>query len=78
MSEQPKDGGPELPLLKYADGTLANGGSGMTLRDYFAGQALTGLIAANATSAERTLDAGKLAFSSYQAATAMLAERAKS
>lgn len=48
MSETIKDGGPAFPLdnwdtTKWPEGTPADFGVGMTLRDWFAGQALIGL-----------------------------------
>ncbi len=47
MSEKKNDGGPAFPLLGLAayetnEGTVS--GMGMTLRDYFAGKAVTGII----------------------------------
>lgn len=47
---------------------------GMTLRDYFAGQALAGYMAKNNIS---PVDADVVAFAFYDIADAMLAERAK-
>lgn len=40
MSDEPNDGGPAFPVPNEAN---VNGQQGMSLRDYFAGQALTGL-----------------------------------
>lgn len=55
MSDQPKDGGSAYPGFlytpgnghakrSYPEGDLEERSPGMTLRDYFAGQALTGLV----------------------------------
>lgn len=65
----PADGGAALPAHDgFGDPT-----NGMSLRDWFAGQALAGLMAANlsADSPENW------ALASYTMADAMLAERAK-
>jgi len=45
-----QDGGPAFPTCVSADtdGGLSRGDPGMTLRDWFAGQALIGLLAAEA------------------------------
>ena len=63
MSEQPKDGGRAFPDQE---------GSGMSLRDWFAGQAMFGIISAEENE-ELTFD--QLAHMSYLQADAMLAER---
>lgn len=47
------------------------------LRDWFAGQAMAGLLAANATYGGKTDAREALASDAYQHADAMLAERAK-
>lgn len=67
MSE--KDGGPAFPSLE-TDTCLPL--FGMSLRDYFAGQALVGILANG--DAESCPDAAK---GSYAIADAMLAERFK-
>jgi len=46
---------------------------GMTLRDWFAGQALTGIL----SSENRLIDADHYALISYQVADAMIKERCK-
>lgn len=79
MSEERKDGGPAFPeaIAVSAAGDEYIGPSGMTLRDWFAGQALVGMLAATGSygmgngpdeNAERA----------YEHADAMLAFRAKS
>jgi hypothetical protein len=47
MSEQPKIdyGGPAFPVNEEMDEGLGNGTAGMSLRDYFAAAALTGMAA---------------------------------
>jgi len=50
---------------------------GMTLRDYFAGQVIAGLIGISLNSSESGDIAPKLAKASYQVADLMLTERAK-
>ena len=66
MSDKPNDGGPAFP----GDGL---GKQGMSLRDWFAGQALAGLIACPNTSG----DEKAFACNAYKFADAMLAEREK-
>ena len=46
MSNTTKDGGPAFPVAPFADanGQIQWGTAGMTLRAYFAGQALLGLL----------------------------------
>jgi len=45
MSNQINDGGPAFPVSDcvYPNGEVQTGSYGMTLRDYFAGQALAGM-----------------------------------
>jgi hypothetical protein len=76
-----KDGGPAFPRTannyrqgdshKYHDGNL-----GMSLRDYFAGQALTGWLA-TAVNLAAELDSEAEAKKAYEIADAMLKEREK-
>lgn len=67
------DGGQAFPTqgFKCDDGITYVGASGMTLRDYFAGQALTGLIPTK----DFTFESGVR--SAYLFADAMLEERLK-
>jgi hypothetical protein len=71
------DGGPAYPVIGMQDTDSV----GMSLRDYFAGQAMTGLMendaieVPDAVNADQTIaDYARFA---YRCADAMLAERAK-
>ena len=68
MSKQ-NDGGPAYPLGMDTNGRC----DGMSLRDYFAGQALAGMLAYGG----RPSDFGERAATCYALADAMLAERNK-
>lgn len=74
-----KDGGAAFP----ASFETTNGyprwheSVGMTLRDWFAGQALDGLLSSNATYGGKTDDRASLAADAYAYADAMIAEREK-
>ena len=73
MTQTPKDGGPAFPLLDSRIGWNANLEQlerGLTLRDWFAGQALAGLLATNRAGAARDF-----AETAFRQADAMLAER---
>ena len=75
MTEQPKDGGPAFPTQEFVPlsgggGVWANAG-GMSLRDWFAGQALSWAGHDNWTSSTPK----HLAERAYQMADAMLAAR---
>jgi hypothetical protein len=63
-----KDGGPAFYAPGYGEGGTA--AMGMSLRDYFAGQALAGLMATNHDYFDK-----ELALHCYDVADAMLAER---
>ena len=65
------DGGPAFPQSVSADGPYG----GLTARDWFAGQALAGLLA-NATLKPKTTF-NEAAAEAFAFADAMLAERAK-
>lgn len=76
MSDQPKDGGPAFPLivpLKFKNGVPVENNvyPGLSLRDWFAGQALAGFLA----HPEDTCDPEKSATWAYTIADAMLAAR---
>ena len=73
-----KDGGPAFPTTEYLDGSPVGISGGLSLRDYFAAQALIGFF----TQYPREhgvahTEAPKLAADCYVMADAMLAERAK-
>jgi len=71
-----KGGGPAFPRIRsYVDtfGFVHQESDGMTLRDYFAGQALAGMLAG----ADSWPDSKITANAAYCVADAMLAERAK-
>lgn len=64
---------PAQPIYKFPNGAIISlNQGGMTLRDYFAGQALTGYISVEEFSTEHP---AKLATWSYEQADAMLAAR---
>lgn len=66
-----KDGGPA-----FAAGAVSKWQHGMSLRDWFAGEAMKGYLSTNFEGCAG--DDKKLAHWSYQMADAMLAERAQS
>jgi hypothetical protein len=69
-----KDGGPAFPGYKNADGSFrSTPAGGMTLRDWFAGQALAGWVAN--TDADDNCE--QTAIWAYRYADAMLVEREK-
>jgi len=76
MSAQINDGGPAFPVPSVAwkekgEDRVAIGTRGMTLRDYFAGQALAGALA-DPTCDVSPIELAKIA---YREADAMLAAR---
>jgi len=73
MSEQINDGGPALPTADsyHPSGQIAYWRKGMTLRDWFAGQALAGLLASN----ENNMPFDVVAPLAYRHADAMLKAR---
>ena len=66
---KPNDGGPAIPCTDAKGFTS----EGMSLRDYFAGQALAGMLADETKQGSR----GNYAEDAYDIADAMLAEREK-
>jgi hypothetical protein len=74
MKTPSNDGGAAFPVVDgyHKDGRHRGGESGMTLRDYFAGQALAGYVA-NENS--WTVTCAKSAEDAYNYADAMLAAR---
>lgn len=81
MTEQPKDGGPAFPARpreQMMGGTISATNEGMSLRDWFAGQALMGVLAGGLadTIPHDDINGGRdAAFFAYQYADAMIAER---
>lgn len=76
MSDQPNDGGPAFPVPERENGngdTVWPIACGMSLRDYFAAQALSGVMA-DPNGWNRPANT---AANAYDYADAMLAERAK-
>jgi hypothetical protein len=76
MSPQCHDGGPAFPIpdSHHANGQVQYGAHGMSLRDYFAGQALAGLIT-EARNSPATRD--DIAAEAYMQADSLLAVRAE-
>ncbi|MFA6241960.1 MAG: hypothetical protein WC655_13580 [Candidatus Hydrogenedentales bacterium] len=74
----PNDGGPAFPrpASHSEEGGVHYGYVGMTLRDWFAGQALAGVLASYSNE-QWVNDAETSAKEAYRRADAMLAERAK-
>lgn len=72
MSEQHNDGGPAFPRTS-SPATFDNGAQGMSLRDWFAGQALPWCLAEFGGNAE---DQTQPVEAAYQIADAMLVARA--
>ena len=75
------DGGSAFPLqTEYLDGVLYPAVPGMSLRDWFAGQALAGLMTYSQASGAPSIEDVQALYAkaSYGYADAMLAERNKS
>lgn len=82
MTDGIKDGGAAFPqhIAITPSGDVYDGTSGMSLHDYFAGQALAGLLAGGFADTVPHDDVGggdQAAGFAYQYADAMLAERNK-
>ena len=76
MSEHIDDGGPAFPMqVRLANGT--DNFSGMSLRDWFAGQALQGMLSnpANYGSGHEWRDDATVAEQSYEIADDMIKDR---
>ena len=72
MKDEINDGGPAFPETRWDDGTRQEvQWLGMTLRDYFAGQALTGVVNEGIGSNQQQV------IWSYQLADEMIKERNK-
>jgi hypothetical protein len=74
MSKQ-KDGGQAFPGIDIVCGDNALGCKGMSLRDWFAGQALTGIVYSLKSSGITERDIPKMATDCYFVADAMLKAR---
>jgi hypothetical protein len=78
MTQTPNDGGPAFPCsneqFTYGNPQAGDAHAGMTLRDWFAGQALAGGISGD-NSEDYTID--EMASDAYRIADAMLAARSK-
>lgn len=68
---QPRDGGPAFPLVPD------HSAEGMSLRDYFAAHALSGLLAAHAGGDTALPKFGEAATDAFKLADEMLFERRK-
>lgn len=69
---------PELEyVFPWVNPNNGNGGSGMTLRDYFAGQALPGLARVSADQANEVYSIHHVVRDAYALADAMITEREK-
>lgn len=84
MSTPINDGGPAFPRLVSVENPMsprqilkATTTEGMTLRDYFAGQALAGLLASQIHGMTNVPSKGPFARLAFDAADAMLAEKSK-
>lgn len=75
MSDIRPDGGSAFPVTCHPADMVES--YGMTLRDYFAGQALLGFMHIKAVDKDATMFWDQVAIHCYEAADAMLAERAK-
>jgi len=71
MSIPINDGGPAFPVQSIYSEDHGTNSRGMTLRDYFAGQALAGILASANFGSTKDWIGGK----AYEAADAMLASR---
>ena len=76
MCEKIEDGGPAFPNAGGSDSPLY-GAYGMSLRDWFAGQALMGITSNPNTRGDADRLSEGIALYAFKAADAMLAERKK-
>lgn len=73
----PNDGGPAFARPGFTS-EQTESQEGMSLRDWFAGMALQGLLASNGRMSDESANPQKIvALAAYKCADAMLAERAK-
>lgn len=78
MTDKPNDGGPAFPGGSHINGEYDLVSDGMSLRDWFAGQALAGWMADPNSIPSAHDNAKAISESVYKMADAMLAERGKS
>lgn len=72
--DQTNDGGPAFPRTPFdVNDYTGDGSSGMSLRDYFAGQALAGMLTCSYINSSKV----DLSREAYRFADRMLAERQK-
>ncbi len=73
------DGGPAFPFSALSPGgpDIYKDNEGMSLRDYFAGQALVGMLASDSSVDRTKVNKAVWSSAAYAFADAMLAERAK-
>lgn len=71
------DGGPAFPKIVEGIGGTVQSIGGMSLRDYFASQALAGTMASGSEAVQSKEQAAFIATESYLMADAMLAARDK-
>ena len=79
MSEPINDGGPAYPVEFFVGECRAQNSTGMSLRDYFAAKALSGLATKKIPDEDSTAKADMtlMAKDAYYIADAMLSERSK-
>ena len=75
MKPKRKDGGPAFPLGDMEWNEANSHNNGMTLRDYFAGQALAGCLSAPLGKFPNQLNADQFAHDAYAFADAMIEAR---
>ena len=78
MSNTKDTGGPAFPMPGMAglpNGEFFYGHDGMTLRDYFAAEAMRGVLAGRYPITEKPNAQNEIAFAAYQQADAMLKAR---
>ena len=68
------DGGPAFPYTNCEDHGLS-GGYGMSLRDYFAGRALQGILAGRRNVPDKDFPMQDVVLASFEFADAMIAQR---
>ncbi len=72
IHNKPDDGGPAFPLSQALS---QNAFPGMSLRDYFAAQAMVGILSSQNNWMDAPYDEARVALSAYCLADAMIVER---